>query len=45
MDVKLPIPSDKNKRKEISKYIKEIIDNKRDVRKKINELSINSFND
>ncbi|MCK4384483.1 MAG: hypothetical protein KAW66_14375, partial [Candidatus Lokiarchaeota archaeon] len=45
MDVKLPIPSDLNKRKEISKYIKEIIDNKRDVRKKINELTINSFND
>ncbi|MHA1257982.1 MAG: N-6 DNA methylase, partial [Promethearchaeota archaeon] len=45
MDVKLPIPSDVSKRKEISKYIKEIITNKRDVRKKINELSINSFND
>ncbi len=45
MDVKLPIPSDLNKRKEISKYIKEIIDNKRSIRKKINELSINSFDD
>jgi len=45
MDVKLPIPSDLNKRKEISKYIREIIDKKRDVRKKINELSINSFDD
>ena len=45
MDVKLPIPSDLNKRKEISKYIKEIIDNKRDIRKKINELSIKFFDD
>ena len=44
-DVKLPIPSDLNKRKEISNYIREIIDKKRDVRKKINELSINSFDD
>jgi len=45
MDVKLPIPSDLSKRKEISKYIKEIIDGKIVIRKKISKLSINSFDD
>ena len=45
MDVKLPIPSDLNKRKEISDYIKEIIDNKIDIKKKILNLAINSFSD
>jgi hypothetical protein len=45
MDVILPIPSEINKRKEISKYIKEIIDNKTEIRKKIDKLSINYFSD
>ncbi len=45
MDVILPIPSEINKRKAISKYIKEIIDNKTEIRKKINKLSINYFSD
>ncbi len=45
MDVILPIPSDLSKRKEISKYIKEIIDGKTEIRKKISKLSINSFDD
>lgn len=45
MDVILPIPSDLSKRKEISKYIKEIIDGKIEIRKKISKLSINSFDD
>ncbi|GAH50182.1 unnamed protein product, partial [marine sediment metagenome] len=31
--------------KAISKYIKEIIDNKTEIRKKINKLSINYFSD
>jgi len=44
-DVILPIPSDLSKRKEISKHIKEIIDNKTESRKKILKLSINSFDD
>jgi type I restriction enzyme M protein len=45
MDVILPIPSEINKRKEISNEIKEIIDNKTELRKKIIKLSINSFID
>ncbi len=45
MDVTLPIPSEINKRKEISNDIKEIIDNKTEIRKKINKLSINYFSD
>jgi type I restriction enzyme M protein len=45
MDVILPIPSDLSKRKEISKHIKKIIDNKTESRKKILNLSINSFDD
>jgi len=45
MDVILPIPSEINKRKEISKYIKEIIENKTEIRKKINKLSISYFSD
>jgi len=45
MDVILPIPSEINKRKEISNDIKEIIDNKTEIRKKINKLSINYFSD
>ena len=45
MDVKLPIPSDLGKRKEISKHIQEIIDVKTEIRKKILNLSINTFAD
>jgi len=45
MDVLLPIPSEINKRKEISNDIKEIIDSKTELRKKIIKLSINSFID
>jgi type I restriction enzyme M protein len=45
MDVILPIPSEINKRKEISNEIKEIIDNKTELRKKIIKLSINYFSD
>jgi len=45
MDVILPIPSEINKRKEISTQIKEIIDNKTELRKKIIKLSINYFSD
>ena len=45
MDVILPIPSENNKRKEISNDIKDIIDNKTEIRKKINKLSINYFSD
>ena len=45
MDVILPIPSEINKRKEISNDIKEIIDGKTEIRKKINKLSINYFSD
>jgi type I restriction enzyme M protein len=45
MDLKLPVPSDLTKRKEISKHIKEIIDKKTEIRKNIFDLSINSFDD
>ena len=45
MDVILPIPSELRKRKEISKHIKEIIENKTAIRKKVLNLSINSFDD
>ena len=45
MDVKLPIPSNLDKRKKISEHIKEIIDKKTEIRKKILNLSINSFSD
>jgi hypothetical protein len=41
----LPIPSDLSKRKEISKHIKELVDNKKEIRKRILNLSINSFDD
>ncbi|MFX0060290.1 MAG: N-6 DNA methylase [Candidatus Heimdallarchaeota archaeon] len=43
MDVRLPIPSDINKRKEISNYIKKIIENKVETRKKIQNLSLDFF--
>ena len=44
-DVKLPIPSNLSRRREISNHIKEIIDNKTEIRKKILNLSIDSFGD
>ncbi|MFX1503496.1 MAG: hypothetical protein ACFFDH_21210, partial [Promethearchaeota archaeon] len=40
MEVSLPIPSDINRRKEISSSIKKIIEQKTDIRKKINNLSL-----
>ncbi|MHA1479076.1 MAG: N-6 DNA methylase, partial [Promethearchaeota archaeon] len=45
LDVKLPFPSNLSKRIEISKYIKEIIKNKTEIRKKIYNLSLDSFDD
>lgn len=43
MDLILPIPSDNNKRKEISNYIKKIIETKTDIRRKMQELSSDLF--
>ncbi|MHA1350304.1 MAG: N-6 DNA methylase, partial [Promethearchaeota archaeon] len=43
LDVKLPFPSNLSKRIEISKHIKEIIEKKTEIRKKIHKLSLNSF--
>jgi type I restriction enzyme M protein len=43
MDVKLPIPTSINKRKEISNYIEDIIKNKTKNRKKIKNLAIDYF--
>ncbi|TXT65310.1 MAG: putative type I restriction enzymeP M protein [Promethearchaeota archaeon] len=43
MELKLPIPRKKTKRKEISNTIKEIIQQKVQLRKKITSLSLNSF--
>jgi len=45
MEVILPIPTDYNKRKEISNYIKEIIESKTVIRKMIYNLTLNSFID
>jgi type I restriction enzyme M protein len=45
LDVKLPFPTNLSKRIEISKYIKEIIKNKTEIRKKIYNLSLDSFDD
>jgi len=45
LDVKLPVPSNLSKRIEISTYIKEIIEKKTEIRKKINSLSLDSFDD
>ena len=45
LDVKLPLPTDLSKRINISNYIKEIIKNKTEIRKKIHNLSLNSFDD
>lgn len=44
MDVVLPIPSEINKRKEISEFIRKIIYSKIDNKKKIQNLSLNTFN-
>ncbi|MHA2392535.1 MAG: N-6 DNA methylase [Promethearchaeota archaeon] len=43
MEVRLPIPSNISKRKEISKFIKQIVDEKIEIRKKIERLSLDSF--
>lgn len=43
MELKLPIPKDKNKRKKISHTIKEIIQQKVQLRKKIHSLSLEDF--
>ncbi|MFX1243107.1 MAG: hypothetical protein ACFFA7_17825, partial [Promethearchaeota archaeon] len=40
MEVILPIPSDMNKRTEISRHIKRIIEDKKNIRKKIRNLSL-----
>ncbi|MFX1269053.1 MAG: N-6 DNA methylase [Promethearchaeota archaeon] len=44
MEIALPIPSDITKRKEISNYVKEIIEKKTEIRKKINKLNMFSSN-
>ena len=44
MDLILPISSNINKRKEISEYVKKIVDDKTEVRKNISRLSLESFN-
>ncbi|HEC36816.1 MAG TPA: hypothetical protein ENI29_01180 [bacterium] len=43
LEIILPIPSDRAKRKEISNKIGNIIDNKIEIRKKIEKLSLGSF--
>jgi type I restriction enzyme M protein len=43
MEINLPVPAAFEKRKEISSYIKSIIDDKTLIRKKIQNLSINDF--
>jgi type I restriction enzyme M protein len=43
MEVNLPIPSDFDKRKEISEYIRKIIDEKAELRRNISKLTIESF--
>jgi len=45
LDVKLPLPTDLSKRIRISNYIKDIIKDKTEARKKIYNLSLNSFDD
>ena len=45
MEIILPLPSDHKKRKQISAYINEIIDSKTRNRKKIQNLTLNSFNE
>lgn len=43
MEVKLPIPSDINKRKEISNYVKKIVDDKTETRKKVKKITHTGF--
>ncbi len=43
MEVLLPIPSSVEKRKTISTHIKKIIEQKLEIKKKIREISLNSF--
>jgi type I restriction enzyme M protein len=43
MEIKLPIPANKEKRKEISNYVKRTIDKKTNIRKKIQNLSLDTF--
>ena len=43
MELILPVPSDFSKRKEISKNVRQIIDSKTDIRIKIKNLSLDSF--
>ncbi len=45
MEIILPFPSNRDKRKEISNYIKKIIENKTEIKYKIRNLSLNSFLD
>ncbi len=40
MDIIIPLPAQKEKRKEISNSVKEIIDNKVEIRKKMKDLSL-----
>ena len=44
MEVMLPLPSDLNKRREISNYIEEIIKDKVKLRKKISKLKVEPLN-
>jgi type I restriction enzyme M protein len=43
MEIMLPIPTDINKRVEISQFIREIINKKIEIRSKISNLTLNSF--
>ncbi|MHA1250064.1 MAG: N-6 DNA methylase [Candidatus Helarchaeota archaeon] len=43
MDLRIPLPKSIEKRKEISKYIKELINEKTNIRKKLMNLSLNTF--
>ncbi|MFX1375708.1 MAG: N-6 DNA methylase [Promethearchaeota archaeon] len=43
MEIIIPVPSDFDKRKQISDYIKNLIKEKKDIRKKIGDLSISYF--
>ena len=43
MEVVLPIPSEINKRKEISDYFRKIINSKTEIKKKIQNLSLKTF--
>lgn len=43
LEVILPIPSNQNKKSEISNYIKKIIENKTHIRKLIHNISLDTF--